>query len=152
MKKELKSMRKSTSYFVRKMVVMQKLGTMAWLKEKLGRTRGREKSDYSRMYFRYESIHEIRQNLKNGVVISGLTTKLDDGTTLAGHFWVVYGKKGSELSIVPIAMEREEETSKVLCGMNYHKYSLDEDNCVDGMSREDLKNGTSDYCVLLPYK
>ena len=151
-KKGLVSMRKSTSYFVRKMVVMQKLGTMAWLKEKLRRTRGREKSDYSCMYFRYESIHEIRQNLKNGVVISGLTTKLDDGTTLAGHFWVVYGNKGSELSIVPIAMEREEETSKVLCGMNYHKYSLDEDNCVHGMSREDLKNGTSDYCVLLPYK
>ena len=31
-------------------------------------------------------------------------------------------------------------------------YSLGEENSVDGMSREDLKNGTSDYCMLLPDK
>ena len=152
-KKVLVSMRKSTSYFARKMVIMQKLGTMAWLNEKLRRKMGREKRDYSRMCFRYENIHEVRHKYKNGVVMSGLTTKLDDGTTLAGHFWIVYGKRGSKnLTIVPIVMDREEETSKVLCGMNYHKYSLDEDNCVGGLSRQDLKNGTSDYCVLLPYK
>ena len=84
--------------------------------------------------------------------MSGLTTKLDDGSTLTKHFWVVHGKKGSKMNIVPIVMEREDETSKVLCGMSYHKYSLDEDNCVTGLSRQDLKNGTSDYCVLLPYK
>ena len=33
--KVLVSMRKSTSYFVRKMIIMQKLGTMEWLKKKI---------------------------------------------------------------------------------------------------------------------
>ena len=75
-------------------------------------------------------------------------TKLDDRTPWAGHFWVVYGKKGSELSIVTITVEQEEETSKVLYGNNCHKYSLYDDDCVDGMSLEDLKNGTLEYCVL----
>ena len=84
--------------------------------------------------------------------MSGLTTKLDDGTTLAGHFWIVYGKRGSKnLTIVPIVMDREEETSKVLCGVNYHSDSLEKDNCVGGLSQRDTKNGTPDYCVLLPY-
>ena len=55
------------------------------------------------------------------------------------------------MNIVPIFMERDEETSKVLCGMNYHKYLLDEDNCVTGLRREEIEDSTSDYCVLLPY-
>ena len=38
-KKVLVSMRKTTSYFVRKMIIMQKLTTIAWLKETLRKTR-----------------------------------------------------------------------------------------------------------------
>ena len=55
------------------------------------------------------------------------------------------------MNILPIVMEQDKETSKVLCGMNYHKYLLDEDNCVTGLSREEIQDSTSDYCVLLPY-
>ena len=150
-KKVLVSMRKTTSYFVRKMIIMQKLTTIAWLKETLRKTKGRSKTDYTRMYFRYESLQEIREKFEKGGILSGLTIKIDAETTLAGHFWIVYGKKGSIMNIVPIVMERDEETSKVLCGMNYHKYLLDEDNCVTGLRREEIEDSTSDYCVLLPY-
>ena len=151
-KKVLVSMRKTTSYFVRKMVVMQKLNTIAWLNETLRKKRDRRKTTYSRMYFRYESISEIKERFKNGDILSGLTTKIDADTTLEGYFWIVYGKKGSTMNMVPIVMEPDDETSKVLCGMNYHKYSLDEDDCVTGLSREEIQKSTSDYCVLLPYK
>jgi len=56
------------------------------------------------------------------------------------------------MNIVPIVMEPDDETSKVLCGVNYHKYLLDEDDCVTDLSREEIQKSTSDYCVLLPYK
>ena len=45
-------------------------------------------------------------------------------------------KKGSTMNMVPIVMECDDETSKVLCGMNYHKYLLDEDDCVTDLSSE----------------
>ena len=105
---------------------MQKLTTIAWLKETLRKTKGRRKMDYTRMYFRYESLQEIREKLDKGGILSGLTIKIDAETILAGHFWIVYGKKGSIMNIVSIVMERDEETSKVLCGINYHKYFLAE--------------------------
>ena len=50
----LVSMRKTTSYFVRKMEAMQKLTTMAWLKGQIGRRKGARHSRYiGRNYFRY---------------------------------------------------------------------------------------------------
>ena len=56
------------------------------------------------------------------------------------------------MNMVPIVMEQDDETSKVLYGMNYHKYSLDDDDCVTDLSHEEIQKSTSDYCVLLPYK
>ena len=50
----------------------------------------------------------------------------------------LYTKKGSTMNMVPIVMELDDEASKVLCGMNYHKYSLDEDDCVTALSREEI--------------
>ena len=75
------------------MVVMQKLNTIAWLNETLRKKRDRRKTTYSRMYFRYESISEIKERFKNGDILSGLTTNIDADTTLKGYFWIVYGKK-----------------------------------------------------------
>jgi len=45
------------------------------------------------MYFRYESISEIKGKFKNSDILSGLTTKIDAERTLEGYFWIVYGKK-----------------------------------------------------------
>ena len=51
------------------------------------------KKDYSRMYFRYESIEDVEEKFGNGDVLSGLTTKIDDAEPLEGHFWIAYGKR-----------------------------------------------------------
>jgi len=75
------------------------------------------------MYFRYETLKEIKEKFNNGDVLSGLTTKIDDTEILAGHFWIAYGKERSEVNIVPIVIDREDETNKLLCGMSYHKYT-----------------------------
>jgi hypothetical protein len=71
------------------MIVIQKLSTIAWLNETLRKKRDRKKTDYSRMYFRYKSISEIKERFKNGDILSGLTTKIDADTTLEGYFWIV---------------------------------------------------------------
>ena len=64
----------------------------------------------------------------------------------------LYMKKGLTINMVPFAMERDDKTSKVLCGMNYHKYSLYEDDCANDLSCEEIKKSVLDYCILLPYK
>ena len=151
-KKVLISMRKTNSYFLRKMVLMQKLTTMAWLKDKLRKSHKKKKKEYSRMYFRYESLEEIKEKFKKGDVLSGITTKMDETETLAGHFWIAYEKKGSNINIVPIIIDQSEKTSKLLCGMSYHRYSLAENECVLGLSCEELAGHASDYCLLLPYR
>jgi len=51
------------------------------------------KKDYSRIYFRYESIEEVKEKFRNGDVLSGLTAKIDDAETLKGHFWIAYEKR-----------------------------------------------------------
>jgi len=104
------------------------------------------------MYFRYESLEEIKEKFNNGDVLSGLTTKIDDTETLAGHFWIAYGKERSKVNIVPIVIYREDETSNLLCGMSYHKYTLAETKCLLGLSREDLDDHTSEYRLLLLYR
>ena len=86
-------MRKSTSYFVRKMEVMQKLTTMAWVKENIGRKKGARNTHYARNYFRYESNDEIMEKFTNGGILSGLIIKDNEGATVPHHVWCVYGKK-----------------------------------------------------------
>ena len=68
------------------------------------------------------------------------------------HWLVIFGLCMERKVQLPIVMERDDETSKVLCGMNYHKYSLDEDDPVTGLGREEIQIATMDYCVLRPYK
>ena len=66
------SMRKTTSHFVRKMEVMQKLITitMAWLKDQIGRRKGARHSRYIvRNYFRCETIEEVEEKFKKDHII-----------------------------------------------------------------------------------
>ena len=151
-KKVLISMRKTTSYFVRKMILMQKLTTMAWLKARLRRKQKKGKKDYCRMYYIYESMEEIRTKFEEGDVLSGLTTMMNETETLSGHFWIAYGKKGAKINLVPIIIDRSEETSRLLCGMSYHKHVLAEKECEIGLTREEVESHASAYCLLLPYR
>ena len=60
-------------------------------------------------------------------------------------------RKVQKINIESIVTEQDNKTSKVMYGMIYHNYLLDEDNCVTGLRREEIQDSTSDYCVLLPY-
>ena len=151
-KKVLVSMRKTTPYFVRKMIILQKLTTMDWMGERIRKESAKEKKDYPRMYFRYESLGEIMDKFKNGDVLSGLTILKNDSEVLEDHFWIVYGKKGSSVSIVPLIRNGDNTSGKQLIGLRYQGYTMSEADVMTGLSQKDLKIHTSAYCVLLPYK
>ena len=146
-------MRKTLSYFIRKLVVLQKVTTMAWLKDKVRRKHRSVKPHYKRMYFRYESLEEVKQKFTDGEVLSGLTTNMDDGQTMEDHFWIVYGKHNDNMSIVPIIRKCRDEKKKLLCGMTYHQFRLGEaGDIVTDLTRRELDELTSDYCLLFPYR
>ena len=149
-KKVLISMRKTTSYFVRKMELMQKLTTMSWIADKIRWKNKGKKKEYPRMYFRYESMEEIEERLIEGQVLSGLTTMVDDRNYLEDHIWLVFGKQGSKVSIVPLRRKDNDDT-ETLIGFSYHSYELDKDTVIENMTTEELKKNTSDYCVMLPF-
>ena len=104
------------------------------------------------MYSIYESMEEIRTKFEEGDVLSGLTTMMNETETLSGHFWIAYGKKVAKINLVPIIIDRSEETSRLLCGMSYHKHVLAERECEIGFTREEVESHASAYCLLLPYR
>ena len=59
-------------------------------------------------------------------------------------------EKGSKINMVSIIINKAGTTSMLLCGMTYHQYLLAEDECILGLSREEVEELTSDYCLLLP--
>ena len=89
---------------------------------------------------------------KNGDVLSGLTILKNDSEVLEDHFWIVYGKKGSSVSIVPLIRNGDNTSGKQLIGLRYQGYTMSEADVMTGLSQKDLKIHTSAYCVLLPYK
>lgn len=52
------------SYFVRKMIVLQKLTTMDWLGRRLRNENEKDTMVYPRMYFRYESLSPLHKILR----------------------------------------------------------------------------------------
>ena len=145
-------MRKTTPYFVRKMIILQKLTTMDWLGQRL-RDESEHKKEYPRMYFRYETLAEIKGKFQNGEVLSGLTILKNETETLEDHIWIVFGKKGSTVSIVPLERNNNDGAQgEQLIGLSYQEYTMCEEDIMFGLSRADLLKDTSSYCVMLPYK
>ena len=72
---------------------MKKLTTMDWITERVRRKKKGKKKNYARMYFRYESMSEIEAKLREGQVLSGLTTMKNETEFLEDHIWLVFGKK-----------------------------------------------------------
>ena len=153
-KKVLVSMRKTPAYFVRKMIYLQKLTTMQWLSETIKREKmaGRtSRSDRRRMYFRYESIEEVMEKVNEGQIISGLTLKLNE-VHLSQHYWVVIGKKGSRMRIVPLVHDGGDKIR--LCGLAYHKLRVMDHGSysISDLTYDDIKDLARNYCLLLPFR
>ena len=75
---------KTTPYFMRKMVLMQKLNTMSWLEDKLRKSHCSQKKDFSWMYFRHKSLEEFKEKFNNGDVLSDLPLRL----MIRKHWWI----------------------------------------------------------------
>ena len=77
---------------------MQKLTTMAWSKDQIGRRKSARHGHYiARNYFRfrYETIEEVEKKFnKTGDVLSGLTVVDEEGATEPELVWHVHGKRG----------------------------------------------------------
>ena len=71
------------------------------------------------MYFRYESMEDIEAKLRDGQVLSGLITMKDDTYFLEDHLWLVFGKNGSKVSIVPLRQIYDGK-SNTFIGFSYH--------------------------------
>jgi hypothetical protein len=150
-KKVLVSMRKTTPYFERKMVVLQKLTFMEWIAGQLRKGDKEKKKEYKRMYYRYESIHEIREKVAKGEVLSGVTTRNGDDY-VKRHFWIVFGSQNSTVSIVPLSKKGDYSEGKKFIGLAYHEYELCENDIWSDVSIRELEANTAHYCLLLPFK
>ena len=62
----------------------------------------------------------------------------------------MFGKMGSKVTIVPL-MRNYDGATATLIGFSYHQYELEKDLVIENMTTEDLKQHTSDYCVMLPF-
>ena len=90
------------------------------------------------MYFRYESMSEIEAKVREGQVLSGLTTMTNESEFLEDHIWLVFGKKGSKVSIVPLRQTYDGKC-ETLIGLSYHQYELVKEMVFDNMDTEHLK-------------
>ena len=95
-------------------------------------------------------MEEIEENINDGQVLSGLTTMKDEHNHLEDHIWLVFGKQGSKVSIVPLRLNYDAST-ETLIGFSYHIYELEKEAVIEDMTTKDLAINTSDYCVMLPF-
>lgn len=143
--------RKTTPYFVCKTEVMQKLTTMTWLKDKIGRKRV-----YKTLTTRgiTSAVKPLMRSWRSSKMVKSCrdsplwTTKEQRCQIMSG----ACAEQGSALNMMVFVRKRNEATGKVLCGMSYQQYSLEEKNDLGNLSREDAKDAAAGYCVLLLYR
>ena len=104
------------------------------------------------MYFRYESISDIEEKIKDEGIFSGLTAMKNDTDMLEDHMWIVYEKKGSTVSIVPMINVGEIDEQKHLLGFAYYGYALHKEVTIHDLTKSELKDHISDYCLMLQYQ
>ena len=143
-KRVLTSMRTTTSFFSRKLTVIQKLNVMDWLRKSL-RRKERTNHDYRRMYYRYSNIAEVEEKFNRGLPVSAFS--MDGYPDL---LFVAYGKHGPKMSCVAVLMDTFDTDSKSHCGLDYGSCTLDTGAIIADEPKKDFEAGMSDYCLLLP--
>ena len=140
-------MRKTQSYFSRKMTLIQKLFVMEWLK----RYSDEEclESDgcaVKRSYYRYESLTEIAEHFRNGRIISGFTLPRREN-----HIFVSFGRQVEKVCVVGISLS-DFNNSESHCGLVYGKLHLCTDDVPVPMPRIGLEKKMICFCILLPLR
>ena len=80
-------------FFFRKMIMMQKLTTLSWVRERIRKSAKSAQTDYRQMYFRYESIRDVESKIKGEGILSGLTPLKYGTDMLEDHVWIVCEKR-----------------------------------------------------------
>ena len=107
-KKVLISMRKTDSYFARKMIIMQKLNVMEWLKEALKKNNDQElQRDYERMYYRYESFSVVKSKFERGVIMSGFVLPNRDD-----WIFIAFGERGAKMRFIGISLAQFDQAER----------------------------------------
>ena len=104
------------------------------------------------MYFRYESISDIEAKIKDEGILSGLTSMKNDTAMLEDHVWIQYEKKGSTVSIISMINVGEIGKQKHLLGLAYHGYALHKEATIHDLTKLELEDHISDYCLMLQYQ
>ena len=143
-KKVLCSLRKSASYYERKLCLIQKLNTVHWLREDI-RRKGKRPSPY-KGYYRYDSLPTIKDKFNEGTAISALTLKNQPELV-----YVAFGRgKSDECTLVPIKyIVSSHDLSRRQCGFTYatcilETYTLE-------TRYDELEDLLDSYCLLLPF-
>ena len=76
----------------------------------------------------------------------------DDKEMLEDHVWIVYGKKWSTVSIVPLINVGEIKERKQLLGLLYRQYALQKEATIHNLAKEKLEDYMSHYCLMLQYQ
>jgi len=144
-KKVLVSMRKTSSFFPRKLVIIQKLNVMEWIKLTIQKNK-RLKIEYPRMYYRYESLLDVQTKFDTGHVMSGFTMRDREDWV-----FITFGGGGTKMNIVGISLIHYRMNNSNV-GFVYGKYYMDEDDTLFDELRNDVERVILDYCLLLPCK
>ena len=154
-KKILKNLRKSPSYFTRKLEMMQKLTVVSWLRVTLPDLDEDDDEmirnyDESRMYFRYQSYKEIFQLFARKQIISGFTIK-----GRKQMVFVSFGKRGrgvKDLNVIRICLAHFTKKKEETIGLTYGDCTMDpEDKVFSKFTRENMEKRMENYCVILPF-
>ena len=71
----------------------------------------------------------------------------DDIDMLQDHMWIMYGEKGSTVSIDPLINMGKIKEHKQLLGLLYHQYALQKEAAIHDLTKEELEQHVSDYLL-----
>ncbi len=142
-KEVLVSLRTTSSYYSKKLVLVQKLTVMSWIRKQLAK-RIHEKKEYKSMYHRYDSLDTIENLFKKGRIISTFTMN-----GYINFLFVAYGKKRDKMSILGMSLNQFDQKVSI-CGMTYGKITYDITKVVENKMKEDIEDNIQHFCILLP--
>lgn len=141
----VKNMRRTPSYFQKKLVLLHKLVFMKWLSRQFEPNHNQADNDnqnHYKGYYRYQSIDLVKSDFDGCCPISCF--KLDIGPQQL--FWIAYGRP-KEPTIIPLVASVCSAESR--CGFYYFQFSLLDDKCAE-QSKVELDQHISSHCLLFP--
>ena len=139
----LVSMRKTTSYFEKKLGLIQKLNIMNWLRDDIRTKHTNEPDNGLTGFYRYQDLTVVRKDIESGEVISAFT--FDEGQK---DFFVAYGRENESVNCCRITYSVNPRDMRE-CGLVYRKCIMGEGEMT--LKFSDLRETVKSCCLLLPF-